>query len=196
MEPTMDMKSKIQQVISNHPFIFTALTLAVSAAWIGFTAFAFPVTTNGLTPAPNEGFLAPDFTLETIEGQIYTLSELRGRPLLINFWATWCPPCRAEMPAMQRVYEAYQQQGFMILAVNATHQDSHTAALEFSRQYQLTFPILLDLDGSITRQYRVHSFPTSYFVDPTGLITEVVIGGPMAEALLKTRVESLLSGGE
>ena len=97
---------------------------------------------------------------------------------------------------MQRVYEAYQQQGFMILAVNATHQDSHAAALEFSRQYQLSFPIPLDLDGSITRQYLVHSFPTSYFVDPTGLITEVVIGGPMAEALLKTRVESLLSGEE
>lgn len=168
----------------------------MSAAWIGYTAVAFPLTTNGLIPAPKEGFLAPDFTLQTLDGQVYTLSELQGRPLLINFWATWCPPCQAEMPAMQRIYQQYQDQGFLILAVNATHQDTKSAILAFSREYRLTFPILLDTDGVVSQQYLVHAFPSSYFVDSQGIITEVVIGGPMAEALLATRVASLFSGGQ
>lgn len=190
------MNSRIQQTISNHPVLFSLLILVISAAWIGYTAVAFPLTTHGLTPAPKEGFLAPDFTLHAIDGQVYTLSELRGRPLLINFWATWCPPCQAEMPAMQRVFDQYQDQGFLILAINATYQDNHTAILDFNREYNLTFPILLDTDGAVSQQYLVHAFPSSFFVDPHGLISDVVIGGPMAEALLETRVSSLLSGGQ
>jgi cytochrome c biogenesis protein CcmG, thiol:disulfide interchange protein DsbE len=190
------MHSRIQHTITNHPVFFSLLILAISAGWIALTAAVFPTTTNGLTPAPKEGFLAPNFTLSTPEGQVYTLSDLRGHSLLINFWATWCPPCQAEMPAMQRIYKQYQDQGFIILAVNATHQDNRAAVLDFNREYGLTFPILLDLDGAVSQQYLVHAFPSSYFVDPQGTISEVVIGGPMVEALLETRVESLLSGGQ
>ncbi len=190
------MISRFQKNISTHPIFFSLLILAISAAWIGYTAVAFPPTTNGLIPAPKEGFLPPDFTLQTLDGQVYSLSKLQGRPLLINFWTTWCPPCQAEMPAMQRVYQEYQEQGFLILAINATRQDTQASVLDFSQEYGLTFPILLDLDGTVTQQYLIHSFPTSFFVDQQGLISEVVIGGPMAEALLMTRIESLLTGGE
>ena len=195
MKRTFPMITRIQQAISRHPVFFSILILATSAAWIGYTAAVFPTTKNGLTPAPKEGFLAPDFTLSTPDGQVYSLSELRGRPLLINFWATWCPPCQAEMPAMQRIYKQYQEQGFLILAINATHQDNQADILDFSREYGLTFPFLLDMDGTVSQQYLVHAFPSSYFVDSQGTISEVVIGGPIAEALLETRVETLFSGG-
>jgi cytochrome c biogenesis protein CcmG/thiol:disulfide interchange protein DsbE len=195
MKRTFPMITRIQQAISRHPVFFSILILATSAAWIGYTSAVFPTTTNGLTPAPKEGFLAPDFTLSTPDGQVYSLSELRGRPLLINFWATWCPPCQAEMPAMQRIYKQYQEQGFLILAINATHQDNQADILDFSREYGLTFPILMDMDGTVSQQYLVHAFPSSYFVDSQGTISEVVIGGPIAEALLETRVETLFSGG-
>jgi thiol:disulfide interchange protein len=94
------------------------------AAWIWVSATNPGNTTAGQIPAPRQGFLAPDFSLQDLQGETVTLSELRGRPVLINLWATWCPPCRAEMPDMQEVYEAYQEQGFLILAVNATYQDS------------------------------------------------------------------------
>jgi peroxiredoxin len=96
------------------------------------------------------------------------------------------------MPAMQRVYEEYRDQGFTILAVNAAQQDSQAAAAQFAAEHGLTFPILYDLDGSVARSYQLSALPTSFFILPDGTIQEVVIGGPMAEALLRARVEQLL----
>lgn len=136
--------------------------------------------------------MAPDFKLQAASGETIQLSELRGRPVLINLWASWCGPCRAEMPAMQRVYADYQDQDFLILAVNATNQDNADRAVAFAKEYDLTFPILFDTDGSVSSQYRLRALPTSFFVDPSGIIQEVVVGGPMSEALLRIRIEQLL----
>jgi peroxiredoxin len=144
---------------------------------------------------PQVGFQAPDFELENSTGETIRLSELRGRPVLVNVWASWCPPCRAEMPAMQTVYQQYQDQGFIVLAVNATDQDDRQDALDFAQEWQLSFPILFDTQGQVSRQYQVRSLPTSFFIDPQGVIREVVVGGPMAEALLRIRVEQLLEPG-
>ncbi|MBC8496885.1 MAG: TlpA family protein disulfide reductase [Anaerolineales bacterium] len=166
--------------------------LILGAAWIWFSAAPAGSTTSGEIPAPQEGFLAPDFTLQNVAGETITLSELRGQPVLINLWASWCGPCRAEMPAMQRIYESYQEQGFVILAVNATNQDSPNSAAAFAVEHSLTFPILLDVDGAVSGLYRLRSLPTSFFVNREGIIEEIVIGGPMSEALLQTRVENLL----
>lgn len=96
------------------------------------------------------------------------------------------------MPAMQKAYEAYQDQGFVILAVNATNQDSRQDAVDFAGQYGLTFPILLDTSGEVSSLYQLRSLPTSFFIDRHGVIQEVVIGGPMSEALLRTRVQQLM----
>ena len=106
---------------------------------------------------------------------------LRGQPVLINFWASWCPPCRAEMPAMEKAYQQFQAQGFMILAINSAIQDDRSDADALVQELGLTFPILWDEDGAVTQAYQVKSLPTSFFVDKEGIIREVIIGGPMAE---------------
>jgi cytochrome c biogenesis protein CcmG/thiol:disulfide interchange protein DsbE len=170
------------------------VTLVLAGVWIWLSISPPGSTTQGEIQAPQQGFTAPDFTLETFEGGAISLSELRGKPVLVNFWASWCPPCRSEMPAMQRVYEDFEQQDFMVLAVNSTHQDNLGDALTFAKERQLTFPILLDRDGSVGALYDIRSLPTSFFIDPQGVIHDVVVGGPMSEALLRIRVEEMLAG--
>ena len=172
--------------------IFSLVVLLLSAAWVWLSAAPDGATTGGMIPAPRAGFLVPDFSLPDAEGNLTTLSDLRGQAVLVNLWASWCTPCQAEMPAMQRVFEEYKDQGFTILAVNATQQDSQAAAIQFAAEKGLTFPILFDLDGSVARSYQMTALPSSFFILPDGTINEVIIGGPMAEALLRVRVEQLL----
>jgi peroxiredoxin len=168
------------------------LALALALGWVWASRAPLGSTTAGQIPAPQAGFLAPDFSLSTTSGQNVTLSNLRGQVVLVNIWATWCPPCQAEMPAMQRIYQEYQAQGFEILAVNSTAQDTLSKLEPFISKYALTFPVLLDEKGEVTRLYGVFSLPSSFFIGKDGLIHEVVIGGPMDEALLRARVEKLL----
>jgi peroxiredoxin len=166
--------------------------LVASLAWIFISADRAGTSTGGEIPAPKEGFLAPDFSLQTPEGETLTLSELRGQAVLVNLWATWCPPCRSEMPAIQNLYDEYKEQGFMVLAVNMTYQDNPQAVLPFTQENNLTFPILLEETGEMARKYELRSLPSSFFINRKGTIQEVVIGGPMSEALLRTRIESIL----
>jgi cytochrome c biogenesis protein CcmG, thiol:disulfide interchange protein DsbE len=171
--------------------ILYILILVAGASWIALSVDT-NTSTAGSAPAPQAGFLAPDFTLKTPSGETYTLSDLKGQAVLINIWATWCPPCRAEMPAIQKMYDEYQSQGFIVLAVNSTIQDNPLEIPAFTEEYSLTFPILLDETGNVGRIYQVRSLPSSYFINRHGIITEVVIGGPMSEALLRTRIEQAL----
>lgn len=172
--------------------LFSIVILTVSAGWMVFSPPPPSAVTGGRIPAPREGFLAPDFTLQDAQGQTLTLSDLRGRPVLLNLWASWCAPCKAEMPAMQEVYETYEDQGFTILAVNTTFQDQQESALAFSQSLGLTFPILFDLDGEVSAQYQVRAMPTSFFIDAEGVVQRTVIGGPMSEGLLRAEIEKLL----
>jgi cytochrome c biogenesis protein CcmG, thiol:disulfide interchange protein DsbE len=171
--------------------IFSAVVLVVGAAWMALSIPAEGSVTEGRAPAPRQGFLAPDFELQDAQGRPVHLSELRGRPVLVNFWASWCPPCQAEMPAMQAVHEAYGEQ-YVILAVNTTYQDSETDALRFIQQKGLTFPVLFDRDGATSRRYEVRAMPTSFFIDSEGIIQEVVVGGPMSEGLLRSQAERMI----
>ncbi len=171
--------------------ILLAGILLLGLTWTWFSRAGTAETTAGNIPAPQTGFPAPDFTLETLEGQTVTLSSLRGQPVIINFWASWCPPCRAEMPALQAVYEEYQGQ-VALLAVNAANQDNLTDALALLAETGATFPVLLDTDGAVNRLYAITSLPTTFFIGADGVIAEVVIGGPMTEAGLRARIESLL----
>lgn len=170
--------------------------LILSAVWIGLTLAPPGTTTSGQIPAPFRGFQAPDFTLLDRNAHAVTLSDFRGQAVLINLWASWCGPCRAEMPAIQSVYDEFKDEGFVVLAVNATNQDSQGAAIRFADELNLTFPMLFDADGRMSNDYQLRALPSTFFVDAKGNIAEVVIGGPMAEALLRTRVERLLEGVE
>lgn len=167
--------------------------LALGLTWTLLSAEANGTTTAGQIPAPQKGFLAPNFTLETLDGESVTLSDWQGKAVLLNFWATWCPPCKAEMPAFQQTYLDYKDEDFVILAVNATQQDSLEAIKAFREENSLTFPILLDNIGDVSSAYQVQSMPTSFFIDKKGIISEVVIGGPIAEALIRSRIEELIN---
>ncbi len=178
------------QAVQKNWLIFLALTL--SLGWMWFSRAPQDSLTAGKIPAPQVGFLAPQVELADLNGNLVRLADLRGQVVLLNVWATWCPPCRAEMPAIQRAYAAYREQGFSVLAVNSTVQDEAAKIPAFVADYGLTFPVLLDVDGLATRSYRVNSLPSSFFIGRDGIIREVVVGGPMDETLLKTRIENLL----
>jgi peroxiredoxin len=164
--------------------------LAIGIAWIIVSADTTHAT--GKTSAPQAGFAAPDFTLKTANGEEYTLSDLKGSAVLVNLWATWCPPCRAEMPTIQQMYQEYKGQGLVVLAINMTYQDELANVAPFIQQYGLTFPVLLEETGAVGAAYQLRSLPSTYFIDRAGVIQEVVIGGPMSEALLRTRIEQIL----
>ena len=172
--------------------IFYLFVLAAGFTWILFSADRSGSSTAGKIPAPQTGFLAPDFALRTPAGETIRLSDLRGQPVLVNLWATWCPPCRAEMQTLETVYNDYKDQGFTVLAVNMTSQDNPELILPFAVERGLTYPILLDEKGEVARAYQMKSLPSSFFINRDGTINEVVIGGPMAEALLRTRIEEIL----
>jgi len=148
-----------------------------------------PLSTS---PSPREGFLAPDFTLDTLDGTKVTLSKLRGKIVLINLWATWCPPCRAEMPALENAYKQYKDSGVVVLGLNVTNQDSEKDIPPFVDEFGLTFPILLDRDGSVSALYQLKGLPTTYFVNREGIIRTVVVGGPMNETFIRSKIEALL----
>ena len=172
--------------------IIYSVILLLGLAWIWVSADRSGASTAGQIPAPQQGFLAPDFELNTPTGETVKLSDLRGQAVLVNLWATWCPPCRAEMQAIETVYNEYKDQGFVVLAVNMTYQDNQVDIMPFVTDQGLTFPILLDETGDMAKAYQLNSLPSSFFIGRDGIINEVVIGGPMAEALLRTRVEDIL----
>ncbi|MDA1330483.1 MAG: TlpA disulfide reductase family protein [Chloroflexi bacterium] len=173
---------------------FPLISFALLVSGAGWIAISSPDLSQfeQAQEAATVGFNAPDFTLNTMSGGTVTLSDLRGQAVLLNLWASWCLPCRAEMPAMQRVYERYRDQGFVVLAVNVTNQDQIGAARAFVEEMGVTYPIALDVDGEVSRLYNLQALPSSFFIDPQGVIQEVIIGGPMAEALLAIRAEQLL----
>lgn len=168
------------------------LILLIGIGWIYVSSNPEHKLSETLIEAPQHSFLSPEIFLQNVDGKFVSLSDHQGKVVLINFWATWCPPCRAEIAAMQKVFEDYQDQGFTILAINSTSQDQNTAVMNFIKTNGVTFPILLDSRGEATNTYRIKALPTSYFVDRQGIISEIIIGGPMPEVLLRQHIEELL----
>ncbi len=134
------------------------------------------------------GNLAPDFEIEMLDGTLVRLSDFRGKTVFLNFWATWCPPCRAETPHMQDFYEKYNDKNVTFLAVNITTRERNIGAVnEFVDEFRVTFPVLLDKDGQIERMYQAYVTPTMYFINAEGIIQQKIIG-PMSHE----RMESML----
>jgi peroxiredoxin len=174
-------------------WIVTFLILTLSAAWIWFSRLPTPTLDADRIPAPRENFPAPDFALTTFDGESKTLSSQRGKVVIVNLWASWCGPCRAEMPALKKIYEANRQRGLVVFAVNSTFQDNEQDARLFARDLNLTFDLLLDPDGAVSRRYLLRALPSTFFIDRRGIIRTVIVGGPMSEATLQTQVETLLA---
>jgi cytochrome c biogenesis protein CcmG/thiol:disulfide interchange protein DsbE len=177
---------------------WSAVVLLVALAggvWIAASAVPASATTGGRVPSPREGFLAPSFELKRPTGEVIRMDDLRGQVVVVNFWASWCPPCKAEMPDLERAYQAHRKQGLMILGVNGTFQDSQDSAVGFANAQGVTFPVLLDLSGEVDRRYLVRALPTTFFIDRQGIIRRVVVGGPMSEATLTSTVRDLLQAG-
>ncbi|MCL4504651.1 MAG: TlpA family protein disulfide reductase [Chloroflexi bacterium] len=137
------------------------------------------------------GAPAPDITLGTPDGKTISVASLKGRAVVLNFWASWCPPCRAEMAALNQVDRDYRARGVMVLGIN--QMESAPVAAAFMREQQLQFTVALDTDGQATRLYRVSALPTTYFIDKTGVIRDIIYGGPMTRPLIESKVTALLS---
>jgi peroxiredoxin len=142
------------------------------------------------------GGFAPDFSLPDLNGEMHSLGEHRGEAVILNFWTTWCPPCRFEMPALQDSFERYSDQGLVILGVNLTESDDRDLIGPYREELGLTFPILLDLKSQVSGDlYRVLGLPTSVFIDRSGIVREIYIGAlPLDE--LEGKVQSIMGDGE
>ncbi len=158
------------------------MLLLVGLAWIWVNRIPGGAATAsaGLPPAPAVGHPAPDFSLNALSGEPFTLSELRGTPVVLNFWATWCPPCRAELPELQAASERLAGQ-VAILGVNQAEAPADVGA--FVTGLGLSFPMPLDVNADASRLYAVRSLPTTFFIDRQGVIRRIQIG-PVTEATL------------
>ncbi|MBI4330667.1 MAG: TlpA family protein disulfide reductase [Chloroflexi bacterium] len=133
---------------------------------------------------------APDFSLPTTDGQTIKLSDLQGRPVMINFWATWCPPCRDEMPLLQGVYEEKMPEGLVLLAVDIGETSEQVK--KFARDNKLTFTFVLDLDKSVAATYGIRAIPTTILVDKNGDIRDVKVGAYTNKAEIRNALKKIM----
>jgi cytochrome c biogenesis protein CcmG/thiol:disulfide interchange protein DsbE len=177
--------------------ILLVLAGSLGLGWISFSRVPIvespgPVT---LTEAPLVGYLAPDFTAATPLGEEVNLAAVNGRntpngqPIVLNFWASWCGPCRVEMPYFQNAARRFNGRAAFI-GVNQG-EDGRTVT-EFGNEYGITYPLLVDEQNAISRAYNINSLPTTIFIDSNGVVREVIIGA-ISQAVLEDRIEDLLT---
>jgi cytochrome c biogenesis protein CcmG, thiol:disulfide interchange protein DsbE len=134
------------------------------------------------------GTAAPDFALKSLDGSTVSLSDLRGKALMVNFWATWCPPCKEEMPVLQAAYEKYRDQGFEFVGIDMKEDERTVRNFVEEGGYSWTF--LLDSNGQVSNSYRVTGVPTTYFIDRDGIIQGMYIGA-ISRGVLEGKLDSI-----
>ena len=168
---------------------FAILTvLILGSAWIWLSRMTETQASVERPAIPVPGHPAPDFTLETLDGQTLQLSDLQGQAVVLNFWASWCPPCRAEMPELEQAYLENKDSGLVVLGVNQGEQQA--VANDFIQRFALTFPVVLDQELVASRHYKVNSLPTTFFIDRNGIIRDQVTG-QVNTALLNEKLRSI-----
>jgi thiol-disulfide isomerase/thioredoxin len=172
-------------------FEWTLLMLAVAllgGAWIVYSRVPPAASTAGLIEAPLAGHLAPDFVLASLNGEEADLSEYQGRPVVLNFWATWCLPCRAEIPHLQAASVEYNGR-VVIVGVNQG-EDGGTVG-PYAAEMGVTYPLLLDEDGRVNQLYSVNALPTTVFISEDGVVQEIFLG-ILSQGVLEDRIEALI----
>ncbi len=154
----------------------------------GCTPSSQSITIDGqeATAGVNVGESAPSFTLVDLEGNSVTLSDFRGKTVFVNFWATWCPPCRAEMPEIEAVYQEYKDKDVVVIGIDILEPEDVVRRFVEQGGYSWTF--VLDTSGEVAANYRIAAIPTSLFIDREGIIQAVNIG-----AMTKRAIESKLA---
>lgn len=144
-----------------------------------------------LTVGLEKGNLAPDFELKSVDGKAMKLSSLKGKKVILNMWTTWCPPCRLEMPDMEKFYTENKAAGIEILAVNLTKAEkSRNDVPTFLKANDITFPVVLDENGDVGKLYDVSSIPASFILDTQGVIQEKIVG-PMTYESMKQMLSTI-----
>lgn len=180
-----DKKSGKQNKKRNRAIMRSAILLVLIAA-IGYTIYN-SVTAEDVSLL-KVGDPAPDFALVDLEGEQHQLSDYKGQGVFLNFWGTWCKPCAKEMPAMDRQYEVYKEQGVHVLAVNIAQSDFEVQS--FADQYGLSFPVVIDKSKSVMAAYNINPLPTTILVNPEGNV-ERIITGEMTEQDIESYMASI-----
>ena len=129
---------------------------------------------SGLDAKAEEGALAPDFLLGRLDGTELRLADLRGQPVVLNFWATWCAPCRQEIPQLVDAYNRFRDQGLAVVGVNM--QEGKSIVLPYAEDFGMDFPIVIDVDGEVGDAYRLLGLPVTYFIDRDGIVRSTFTG--------------------
>ena len=170
----------------------TILIMALTSGLLvgGCSSSAGP---DGQSQAPQVGKLAPGFQLPDLDGKTVSLSELRGGPVMLNFWATWCEPCRSEMPYIQEIYDdrAWLDKGLVILAIDIG--ESQATAEDFMRSRNLSFPVLLDTNQEVALNYNIRVIPTTFLVDKEGIIRVMKRGAFPSKAAIEQDLARIIS---
>ena len=168
------------------------LAVTEKTAAPGPEATPAPTPTRRVSVGTNVTQLGPGFSLKTLAGDTARLEDYRGKVVLLNFWVSWCPPCKEEMRLIQAAYEKHKDEGFVVLGIDMAFEDNTTEVERFVEDLGLTFPILMDEDGSVSRDYRVFSIPTSIYLDGDGIVRHFQIGATTGEQLNQYLEEMLL----
>lgn len=189
-----------RQRIRRSPLLWSALIGAVSgvlvvAVWTGVESVLRATRPSGSLPASSLlGKPAPALVLERLEGGgMLDLRSFRGRPVVLNFWASWCGPCQAETPLLVRLHQTYGPRGVVFVGVDA--EDDANAARGFALRYHVDYPLVIARDDRPLRLYRIIGLPTTVFVGPDGVVRDAEVGGfvgPDAERAVTTRLDRLL----
>lgn len=152
-----------------------------------FLIVFFALVLSGMARGPLlKGGPAPLFELKSVEGQVIKLSDLKGKFVILNFWATWCVACINEMPELQKAHQLLEEKGIKILAINFGEKLSRVE--KFIEENRLSFPVLLDSFGNTSEKYRVMSLPVTYFITPDGILRDEMFGGGLTREIIEAKV--------